>query len=247
MNQRRSRKTKREQRAGFKPASPSPPRRKESPQPHVLFVAWVTLAGIVGLLCVVGLGLTLHHIGSIAERQALVRSLPDVTRTAPGETAILDGRIAATEPPRYKEFVTYIRERRPRGGTRIVGKQTPAFAVDTGGRVYTIANTDYAFDRLLWNWTDHHRVDEEPTAWKGAVTIRGIVAGAPVMAVGRLVPREGGALDFQADSLVGLSRSTYFDRLTEAREISWRLAGTLALLAPILIYVGWRGVRRIMR
>src|SRR5690606_24690824 len=94
VNQRRSRRTKREQQFG-KPVPP-PPRPKELPPPNVFFVAAVALAGGLGLLCFVWFGLTLQHIWQVSDRQALVRTLPDVRQAAPGETAILDGRIAAS-------------------------------------------------------------------------------------------------------------------------------------------------------
>lgn len=251
MNQRRSRRTKREQQFGKPP--PSPPRPKELPQPNVFFVAAVVTVGILGLLSFAWLGLTLHHISQVSDRQALLRTLPDVRQAAPGETAILEGRIAASEPARYKEFVAYIRERQRGGGAgrsvswiEVIDQEKPPFSVDAGSRVYTIANRTYAFDRILHNWMDAKRVDEGPTTWRSAITIQGLVTQSPVMAVGRLVASDAGRLDFHADSLVGLSRAEYYDRLADRRVISWAAAAVLALLAPILIYLGWRGVYRVM-
>lgn len=250
MNQRRSRRSKRQQQSGSHPkAPPGPPRHKGSTQPNVFFVALVSIVGIMGVICLFGVGYGLYSIREISERQELVRTLPDVTRVAPGETAILDGRIAASVPARYKEFVTYIRESyasvRSGVGWRFVDQARPPLAVETGSGVYTIGNSGYAFDRLLRNWMDAERIDEEPTTWVGAIRIQGIVAQGPVMAVGRLLP-EGDQLVFHADSVVGVSRATYADRLEAQRVFEWKFLGGLAVIAALGLYLGWRGVRRVM-
>jgi hypothetical protein len=64
-----------------------------------------------------------------------------VHQAAPGATAVLDGRIAGSEPTRYKEFVAFIRERKRGGGPRsvswieVVDQAKPGFAVDAGSHV----------------------------------------------------------------------------------------------------------------
>lgn len=253
MNQRLSRKKKREQQPGYRPP-PKPSRRKERPQPNIFFSGLVMITGILGILCLIGVGLKLQDIRNASAHADLVRTLPDVTTAAPGETAILDGRIAASEPARYKDFVAYIRERE-RGGGRysprtyeLVDQAKPAFAVEAGSRRYQLANGDYRFDRFLFNWMDAERIDEGPSTFSGAVRIQGLLVQSPVMAVGRLVPGEDGATDlrFHADSLAGLSRADYVDRLDASVASSWQLAGILGLLGPFLAFLGWRGLRRMM-
>lgn len=251
MNQRLSRKRKRALQSGYRP-SPPQPRPKTLPQPNVFFVALISLVGSAGVLCVLGVGLILHDIWRVSAREALVRALPDVTRAAPGETAILDGRIAAFEPAQYKEFVAYVRERQRGGGGRgpvwveIVDQAKPAFAVQAGSRLYRIESRTYVFDRVLPNWTDAKRTDEGPSTWRSAITIQGLVTNSPVMAVGTLVPAAEGVLSFRAESIAGLSRADYVDRIGASKAINWRLAAVLTLLAPILIYLSWRGIRRVM-
>lgn len=246
MNQRQSRKTKREQQFGKPP--PSPPRPKELPQPNVFFVAAVAIVGIGGLLCFFALAGTLHTIWANSERQELVRTLPDVARAAPGETAILEGRIAASVPTVYREFVAYRRERYSVGNKYSwggVGTVTPPLTVEAAGsRLYNIVNTSYVFDRVLLQWTDTEHF--ERSEWGPSYTYEGIVVGGPVMALGRLIPAESGALDFHADSVVGLSREVYFDRLVADRPFQWKFALGSALLAALGIYLGLRGVYRIM-
>jgi hypothetical protein len=251
VNHRLSRKTLRERQPGYRRLPPQP-RPKELPRPNVFFVALIVTVGVLGLMSTFAVGHTLYEISSIAKRQEIVRALPDVRQAAPGETAILDGRIADSESPRYKEFVAYIRERKRGGGPRsvawieIVDQAKPRFAVDAGSSVYEIRNTNYAFDRLIGDWTDYRRVDEGPTTFRSAITIEGIVAGSPVMAIGRLVSADEGAFEFHAESVVGLSRAAYSDRLDRARLRDWWLAGILALVAPILLYLSWQGVRRVV-
>lgn len=251
MNQRRSRKTKREQQLGPQSKTPLPPRRKESPRPNPFLVALVVLSGVGGLLCLFGVGHALHTIWAISERQALVHGLPDVAAVAPGELAILDGRIAASVPTLHDEFVAYVRERHVSG--KFVGRRWPRvdgalqpLTVETGTRTYTIGNDDYRFDRLLVAWSDANRWDEEATTFSGAIRIQGIAAGSPVMAVGRLLPKDG-QLSFHANSVVGISRADYAQRLAEDRAFQWKFAGGAAALAVLGLYGGWRGVRRVMR
>ena len=251
MNQRQSRKTKREQHPGYQPP-PKVSRPKERAQPNVLFVALVALVGIVGMLCLYATGYTLYNILENTKRQSIVRTLPDVRQAGPGDLAILEGRIAASVPARYKDFAAYVRERHTSGKWTtpwpFVDGATPPLAVETDSHVYTIANTDYVFDRLIPDWTDAQRLDEGPTTWRGAIRIQGLAAKGPVMAVGRLLQGdgEGDALVFHADIIVGLSRAEYFDRLVANQALDWKFAAVLALLAAAGLYFGWRGVRRVM-
>lgn len=203
-------------------------------------------------MSVYGVGYILYDIWTIAAKENLVRTLPDVRGVAPGEMAILDGRISASEPARYKEFVAYIRERQRGGGVRsiswieVIDQAKPLIEVEAGSRTYKLANETYTFDRLLPDWTDAMRIDEGPTATRSAITIQGIVTQSPVMAIGRLVSAAGGGLGFHADSIVALSRAEYADRLERQRLFNWSFAGVLALLGPLLIHLCWQGVRRIM-
>ena len=99
--------------------------------------------------------------------------------------------------------------------------------------------------RLSSGWTDRERIDEPPTTWRGAITIQGIAANAPIMAVGRLLPKDG-QLSFRADSVVGVSRADYVQRLVEDRARGWELTGIYAVIAVLGLYGGWRGARRVM-
>jgi hypothetical protein len=76
-----------------------------------------------------------------------------------------------------------------------VDQAKPGFAVDAGSHVYKVANTNYSFDRLIGDWTDHPRVDEGPTTFRSAITVEGIVAKSPVVAVSRLVSAGEGAFE----------------------------------------------------
>lgn len=250
MNQRRSRKTKRAHQPGYEPP-PITPRSKDTPAPNVFFSALVVLAGIGGVLCLIGLGLTVQKIWAISEQQAILDGLPDVAVAAPGELATLDGKVSPSVPALHDEFVAYVRERHVSGKyvashwPRVDGATQP-LAVEADARTYTIDNDDYRFDRLLSNWTDARRWDEEATTFSGAIRIEGIAANGPVMAVGRLKPTAG-PLSFQAETVVGVTRGVYSGRLAESRAYEWKLAGVLAVIAALGLYGGWRGVRRLMQ
>jgi|APThiThiocy_cv2_1041547.scaffolds.fasta_scaffold19736_3 hypothetical protein len=250
MNQRRSRRNTRAQQQAH--AASTPARRKESPRPNAFLVALVALAAIAAIFSVVGAALVLRDIANLSERARLVLTLPDADRAPAGEAAILDGRVADSEPARYKEFVVYLRKQEQGGGKysvrrdAIVDRATPAFAVEIAGHIYQIANDDYSFDDVTDAWADARREDEAPTALRSAITVEGLTARSPVMAIGRLMSANAGAPAFHAESVVGLSRADYLERLDASKASRWRLAIVLALLAPILASLAWRGGRRIM-
>jgi hypothetical protein len=229
-----------------------PPRRKENLRPNAFLVALVALAAIAAIFSIAGAGLALRDISKLSERAWLVRSLPDTSRATAGEAALLNGHIADSEPRRYKEFVVYHRKQEQGGGKysvardEIVDRGTPAFAVATAGHIYRLANDDYVFDDFTDAWADARRNDEAPTTWQNGITIEGLTAGSPVMAVGRIVSTSGATPLFHAESIVGLSRADYVERLNASRANRWRLAIILALLAPIFSYLAWRCGRRIM-
>lgn len=202
--------------------------------------------GIFGMLALAFSLISLYEIPALSRRQAEVLGLPDVSKAAPGEMAILDGRIVGPVSPLHDEFVAYLRERHARRGKALVDQGGQPFAVETAAGVYRIGNSDYQFDRVIWDWTDSRRIDEPPTFANGAVDIEGLVANGPVMAVGRLAPKDG-TLYFDAESVVGLPRGVYAERLAKSREIQWKFAGVTAVLAALGLWVGWRGWRRAMR
>jgi hypothetical protein len=226
---------------------PKRPRKAQSPSSGIttLFI----LVGIGGLLLLAWPLMSLKTIYELAGRQTLLATLPDVATAAPGDLAILDGRVGASVPQLHNDFVAYVRERRQSGKYAssawqyVDGAQQP-LVVEAGTRAYTFDDDGYRFDRLLWNWTDAERWDEEATTLRGAIRIQGIVADGPVMAVGRLRPDDGGGLVFDADSVVGLSRAEYAQRLDARYAYEWKFAGIVFLMALIGMAVGWIGVRR---
>lgn len=248
MNQRLSRRSKREQQQPRQTSSrPKRPANAQSPSSGI--TTFFILVGIGGLLLLAWPLMSLKTIYELGGRQTLLTTLPDVATAAPGDLAILDGRVGVSVPTLHDEFVAYVRERGQSGKyvssawQYVDGAQQP-LAVETGERSFRFANDTYRFDRLLWNWTDAERWDEEATTLRGAIRIQGIVANGPVMAVGRIKPDEGGEPVFEADSVVGISRADYMQRLDARYGYEWKFAGTVFLMALIGMAVGWVGVRR---
>jgi len=201
------------------------------------------LGGAVGVTALaLGLGVVCD-LDELSDRKALVLSLPDTTRAAPGAPAILDGRIAASVPVLHDEFVAYRREQNARRGWDYLDGGKQPLTVDTGAKIYSIANADYEFDRSVIGWGHQQRNDEPPTLSTGGVRIEGLIANGPVTAIGELVGGEE-AQRFRARSIVGLSRTAYAERLSQALTLKWQIAGGFAVLAVLGLVIGWRGVWR---
>jgi hypothetical protein len=219
-------------------------RKRRSNPPSPLVDGLCVLAGAIGVL---GLALALGmacDLGELSDRHALVLSLPDAADAAPGETAILDGRIAASVPALHDEFVAYRRERNARRGWDYLDGGKQPLTVEAGSKTYSIANADYEFDRSI-GWTDQQRDDEPPTFSTGGIRIEGLIANGPVTAIGQPMPTDG-MPRFRSQSIVGLSRAVYTERLSRTLRLKWQLAGGFAMLAVLGLAIGWRGVRRMI-
>lgn len=206
----------------------------------------MVVGGILGLLALAFCVSSFSDLRSLSERRTFVEGLPDVSTAAPGEAAILEGRIAASVPALHGEFVAYLRERHKRRGKALVDRKVQPLVVETASGAYTVGNSTYKFDRLIHRWTDSQRMDEAPTSMLGAVDIEGLVAKGPVMAIGRLAPA-GSPRYFHAESVVGLPRAVYVERLAAAHAGQWKLLVASAGLGALGLFAGWRGWRRITR
>ena len=182
-------------------------------------VALMFIAGIGGILALVIAALTQYDVARDRDRHAFLSGLPDLGSAPHAGTGIVDGRIAGSVPQLRGEFVAYMREQyrsttaRTSGWAWLDGSLQP-LSIETAGGAVRIVNADYAFERRIEAWTASRREESPATATSGAIRIAGLVAGGPVMVVGR--PAPGGTPgQVIAESIAGVDRKTYLERLAQ--------------------------------
>jgi hypothetical protein len=181
---------------------------------------------------------------TIASMQALLANLPDVAKAAPGQPAILEGKISASVVPLHDEFVAYRRERREQGWRNLDSAKQP-LEVETASGTYLIGNDDYDLDRMILRSPDSERGDGPTGYIRGGVRIAGLVANGPVTAFGHLETKAGGRV-FHADRAVGLTRSAYAERLKHDHAAEMQLAVTAGAVAVAGFAVcGWQTWRQL--
>jgi hypothetical protein len=219
---------------------------KTSRHPNTHYADWffIALAAFASVAALISAKAIVTR-RDIADRQTLLATLPDVSTAAPGQLAIVDGRISASVAPLYGGFVAYRRERRGQGWRNLDSGKQP-LDVDTASGSYLIGNDDYDFDRQILRWTDSKGDDVPPGYFRGAVRIAGLVANGPVMAIGYLEGKAGGRV-FRADRVVGLSRAAYVQRLEQNYATQTHVAGITGAMAVLGFAIsGWQMWRRML-
>lgn len=196
---------------------------------------------VLGLIVAVML---LREVWGLSAREEIVRTLPPVGLVAPGERAILDGKIARFVAPLRDEFVVYRRETNTRQGWKLVDQKRQRLTVRTSDKTYIIANADYEFDQLINDWTDGRRLDEPATPSRNAIDIEGLTVMGPIMAIGHLEPQDG-TLVFKAESIVGVLRDEYVRRLIAAANARWSAIGWMLPAGFLGTAISFFALRRI--
>jgi hypothetical protein len=115
-------------------------------------------------------------------------SVAQLDETALDQDVVVEGQISPTAPPIYREFVAYTREEYR---SRVFNdtehwieseRVTPPVSLRLPDGEISIVNTDYAFPLV----TDTVR-EAAPTVTRGAVRVRGLRPGTPVVAIGTVV------------------------------------------------------------
>lgn len=226
-------------------------RSRRPEKSYTVSVVLMTLAGVGGLLALAMGAMALFDAAEDRARHAFVSRLPDLLSAPQGETGILEGRIAASAPPLREEFVAYLREersglRRSDTGWVSLGGKVQPLTIETGAGAVRVVNTDYTFDRAIREWTPSSREESPPTAMSGSIRIEGLVAGGSVMIVGRAGP-SGAPDEIIAESIAGVDRKTYLDRLWQGQTRAQPFALGMLMLGPAgIAYAVWAG-RRILR
>ena len=220
-------------------------------KPGTLFVSLACMAGIIGMMALmIGISL-LTESRKDSARYQLVSSLPDL-RSAPAVSeGFLEGRISADVKPMRDGFVVYERERYESdltGGSswNSLGVETQPLILETSAGKVQVVNKDYTFDKALAEWAHEVREESKPTATTGSVRISGFRPGGMVMITGHSLSG-GNPGDFHADSIVGMDRKSFLDRLPKVNDRLRALAIGLLVFSPFAL--GWAawGVKRVLK
>lgn len=216
-----------------------------------LRVAAVALAGILGLLA---LYVAYSFTGDVPEQQAYagrLSELPDASSARVGETVVVDGAVAADTPLLRKDYVVFDRRQTqgaPQRGTKVVTLETATqpFTIDTSSGPVRIVNDTYTLDNRFSDWTQVEE-DDAPTPWyEGAIKIRGLKRGSPVLAVG-VLESDGETKSVRAKTIVAGPLNDYVAELHQnAERGSEAIIPATGIGLILLLYAFWDG-RRLMR
>lgn len=223
-------------------------------------MALTSMSGLrVAGFIVGGVGLVLGLAGAVVTRyvprlaaaeHARLVALPSpdgrsIAGTPAGTEVIVDGRIAASQPTRFRDFVAYVKEeeerdakqRERRGYWKVVDSVKPPLDVVAAHGNLRIVNTTYAIVFPATRWRDVSKVID--TAYSG------LVANEPVFVHGRVA---GGGLD--AMKVGSGTRASYLATMAGNVSTAWWLGVGFQTLGGLLLVAGiamllWKRGRRV--
>ncbi|HWB02149.1 MAG TPA: hypothetical protein VG796_03930 [Verrucomicrobiales bacterium] len=216
-------------------------------RPGTLRVAIASLAAIFGLgATIVGVPL-FNDAREGRSRHALISSLPDYSSAPDGGKTILEGRIAAGTPLLQGGFVAWLREGYGRNagsskGWNVIGGETQPMTIDTASGPVRILNAGFALDNAVLPWEHETREESAPAFTAGSVRISGLIPGGTVMVLGT---RTNDGLN--AESITGMDRKTYLEKLHQASDRIWQGSIGMLVLGPIVLFFAGRAIVRICK
>lgn len=167
----------------------------------------------------------------------------------PGAEALIEGVLSARNPPRFREFVAYVREEYR--GTDDDGdsvwaedeRATPRLLIELGGGVAQLGNDDYQLSGFHETWRDGDVLRWDGLSGGGTKRYAGLLAGRPVTAIG--VIREGPeGNELWAATVYGGTREAYLAGQRNAARFlpifGLIFGGIGALLLGIAAWIGLR-------
>jgi hypothetical protein len=210
------------------------------------------IVGAVGLaLAIAGTLVMRYSPGAIAARHAGLSALPSpsasgLTDTPPGTEVLVDGRIAADQPRRFRDFVAFVKEEeetdrndRDRKEWKVRDRQAPPLRIVlTDDDAVRVVNHGYGLWGAKTTWSDH--------TFGRETRYTGIVVDEPVVVHARAVA--GG---LEAIEVASGTRATYLQAIQDSIGTAWwigvlfsTIGGALLVVALILFTVAVRIRRR---
>jgi hypothetical protein len=160
--------------------------------------------------------------------QSAAPGSPAVVQIAPGSVVLIEGQISPLNPPRYRDFISYVREEYR--GTSADGsaiwsedqRLTPALLIDLAGGKVRIANNDYRLDSPHQRWQDSTTlIANSGGVVEGAKRYTGLTVFRPVTAIGVLENGPNGP-ELRSSFVFGGTRAEYIaTQLGAAAYLPW--------------------------
>jgi hypothetical protein len=204
--------------------------------------------GLVLLLAgvLVFVGFTRSADGDRARIEALAPlDAAALQRLGPGHEVLLEGRLSGSQALLFRDFVAFERLQReqvasgPQKSWSGRERRTPALRVDVDGGSAWIRDSYALKPKYLW--------DDPRVVMRIETRYVGLVAGEPVLVVGRTVPRgpaEGApagsaaGLEIAADFVASGDRATYLAGVASGRTVARWLGGGLVTVGGLLVLLG---------
>lgn len=197
------------------------------------------IVGGVGLVFVLaGVAVTRVFPGLAAAEHARLAALPSpdaraIRNTPVGTEVLVEGRVAATQPKRFRDFVAYVKEeeerdakqRERRGYWKVVESVKPPLDLATADGALRVVNTTYATVLLAHRWPDRSKIID--TAYSG------LIANEPVFVHGRVT--RGG---LEALTIGSGTRASYLATMAGNADVSWWLGVGFQILGGAMIVGG---------
>lgn len=204
---------------------------------------------LVGILFIIG-GISIGIVGARAAREAAERAarLPlmtarDIERSDIGTEVIVEGAIDARNPPRFRNFVAYIREEY-RGldsqddpTWKEDERWTPPLLIATEDGAVQLANDTYRLEEPLARWQESEKPGWNGFSGEGTKRYTGFVSDSPALVIGRVVEGvEGHAVE--AELMFGGTRSGYIAFQQTTASISPVLGMVSGVLGIVILLGG---------
>lgn len=211
-----------------------------------LRVAGFIVGGVGLVLGLAGAVVTRYVPGMVAAEHARLVALPSpdaraIGNTPPGTEVIVEGRVAANQPARFREFVAYVKEeeerdakqRERRGYWKVVEAVTPPLDLVVAQGNLRIVNDSYGIIFPATRWRDTSKVID--TAYSG------LVASEAVFVHGRAATN-----GIEAMKVGSGTRASYLATVAGNANVSWWLGvgfqglGGAMLLAGVAMILSTR-------
>lgn len=174
-----------------------------------------------------------------------VVSAVELAESAPGREVLLEGQIAASARPRFREFVAYMRDEYrgndSDGDARWVEDErvTPPLLLELPDGRIEVVNQDYRLDQPLSAWQESNVSYWDSSTGEGTKRYRGLTAGATVLVVGSVAQGQEFP-GINAALLAGGTREVYLAEQRVFQLIMGGMGGLFALLGLVLLVVRLR-------
>ena len=205
------------------------------------------IVGAVGLaLAIAGTLVMRYAPGSISARHARMTALPSpsvsgLTDTPPGREVLVDGRIGASQPPLFRDFVAFVKEEeerdsrdRDRTEWKVRERRAPPLTVVlTDDDAIRVLNQGYGMSPTT-SWSDD--------TFGRRTRYSGFVAGEPVVIHARVAT--GG---LEAIEVAAGTRASYLQAIHDSIGTAWwigvlfaGIGGGLLVVALVLLVMALR-------